>query len=494
MGEHVHIAIVGSGFGGLGMAIRLKRQGADDFVILERADDLGGTWRDNSYPGCACDIPSHLYSYSFAPNPGWTRSFSPQPEILEYLRGCARRFGVEPHIRFGTELLDATWDEQDRVWRITTNRGDLTADALVSASGPLCEPSVPAIAGLDRFAGRAFHSARWDHGHDLTGRRVAVIGTGASAIQFVPQIAPRVDALHVFQRTPPWILPRGDRPLSERARRAYRAVPALQRLSRAAIYTFQEIAVVNFQQPAVARIAKHLALHHLSRSVPDPELRRRLTPSYAMGCKRILRSDDYLPALSQPNVEVVTQGIKEIQPGSVVTADGVAREVDTIIFGTGFHVTDVPIAERVRGRDGRSLAQVWQGSPKAYLGTMVAGFPNLFLLLGPNTGLGHNSVVLMLEAQFALVLDALRFLRARGLAALSPRPEVQDAYVAEIDNRLAGTVWNAGGCTSWYLDATGRNSTIWPGTTWAFRRRLARLRPADYEAVAPAGSPIEVAA
>jgi cation diffusion facilitator CzcD-associated flavoprotein CzcO len=488
--EHVHIAIIGSGFGGLGMAIRLTRAGFDDYVVLERADDVGGTWRDNTYPGCACDVPSHLYSFSFAPNPDWSQAFSPQPEIWAYLRDCARRFGVLPRIRLGTEVLAAAWDGDRRRWRIETSRGPLTADALVAAPGGLSEPSIPDLPGLAGFAGTAFHSAGWDHDHDLTGRRVAVIGTGASAIQFVPEIQPRVGALHVFQRTAPWVLPRKDRAISPLERRAYRAVPVLQRLSRAAIYGGREAFLLNFRHPRLARAVQRLALNHLRRSVPDPALRARLVPDYTLGCKRILLSNDYLPALTRPNVEVVTDRIAEVRARSIVTADGRERPVDTIIFGTGFRVTDLPIAGRIRGADGRTLTETWGGSMRAYLGTMIAGFPNLFMLPGPNTGLGHTSVVLMIEAQMGHILDALRLLRRRGLVALAPRPEVQAAYSDRIDARLAGTVWNAGGCASWYLDATGRNSVLWPGTTWAFRRRLARLRPDDYDLLAH--EPVEV--
>jgi cation diffusion facilitator CzcD-associated flavoprotein CzcO len=488
----VRVAIVGSGFAGLGMAIRLREAGVEDFVVLERADDVGGTWRDNSYPGCACDVPSHLYSFSFAPNPDWTSTFSPQPEIWGYLRDCAQRYGVMPHIRFGHELLDARWDDDAQRWRLRTSRGDLTAQALVLGTGPLSAPAIPELPGLERFEGTTFHSAAWDHDHDLDGERVAVIGTGASAIQFVPQIQPRVGRLHVFQRTAPWIMPRPDRPLAPFERRVYRALPAAQLLMRAGIYWARESFVIGFRHPRAMRLGQRLALRHLHRQVSDPDLRRTLTPTYRMGCKRVLISNDYLPALGRENVEVVTDAIREVRPRSIVTADGTEREVDTIVFGTGFHVTDMPAAERVHGRDGRSLAEVWDGSPQAYLGAMVAGCPNLFFLVGPNTGLGHNSIVFMIESQCNYVLDALRLMDAGGAAELEVRPEAQAAYNARIQEQMRGTVWTSGGCASWYLDAQGRNTTLWPSFTWPFRARTRRLDPAHYELRAPraVGEPV----
>ncbi|HYR06749.1 MAG TPA: NAD(P)/FAD-dependent oxidoreductase [Longimicrobium sp.] len=479
-GSDVRIAIIGSGFGGLGTAIRLKQRGMDDFVVLERAGDVGGTWRDNTYPGCACDVQSHLYSFSFAPNPDWSRSFSPQPEIQTYLQRCAREYGILPHVRFHHEVTDARWDEDTQRWRIQTSRGPLTAQVVVMAAGALSDPVIPDLPGLDRFEGRAFHSARWDHAYDLRGRRVAVIGTGASAIQFVPEIQPQVAQLHVFQRTPPWILPRHQRDLWEGERRFFRRVPAAQRAARGAIYLAREAFVLAFRHPRAMRAAQAVALRHLRKSIPDPALRRKLTPDWTLGCKRVLLSSDYLPALAQPNVEVVTEGIAEVRARSIVTADGVEREVDAIIFGTGFQPTDPPLAHHTRGRDGRTLAQVWAGSPRAHVGTTIAGFPNLFMLMGPNTGLGHTSVVYMIEAQIEHLLGALDHMRTHRIAAMEPRAEAQEAFVAALDRRMTGTVWTSGGCRSWYLDATGRNSTLWPDFTWRFRRRVARFEPAEY--------------
>ncbi|MET0397386.1 MAG: NAD(P)/FAD-dependent oxidoreductase, partial [Longimicrobiaceae bacterium] len=482
-GVHARIAIIGSGFAGLGAAIRLKGEGIDDFVVLERAGDVGGTWRDNSYPGCTCDVQSHLYSFSFAPNPDWTRSYSPQPEIQAYLRRCARDFGVLPHVRFGHEVRAAEWDDAALRWRVDTSAGPVTAHVLVMASGALSDPLVPDLPGLDTFRGAAFHSSRWDHALDLRGRRVAAIGTGASAIQFVPRIQPQVARLYVFQRTPPWILPRHDRALGEREQRLFRRFPAAQRLARGIIYLAREAMVPGFRHPGAMRLAERVALWHLRRSVPDPALRARLTPDWTLGCKRVLISSDYLPALARPNVELVTEGIAEVREASIVTADGVERPTDAIVFGTGFRPTDPPLAPHVRGRGGRTLAEAWSGSPRAFLGTTVAGFPNLFMLLGPNTGLGHTSVVYMIEAQIEHLLAALRHMRRSRVAALEPRAEAQAAFAAEVDGRMRGTVWTSGGCRSWYLDATGRNSTLWPDFTWRFRRRAARLDPADYVAV-----------
>jgi cation diffusion facilitator CzcD-associated flavoprotein CzcO len=478
---HQRFAIVGAGFSGLGIAIRLKQEGIEDFVVLERAAELGGTWRDNSYPGCACDVPSNLYSFSFAPNPDWSHTFSPQPEIWAYLKRVAREHDVERHIRYGREVTTARWDADEQLWRIETTSGDLTADMLVAGAGPLADPKLPDIDGIDGFQGTIFHSARWDHEHVLDGERVAVVGTGASSIQLVPKIQPRVGKLHVFQRTPPWVVPTRNRPTTRWERVLFRTVPAAQRLVRGAVYCARELFVLPLMRPRKGSLPERMASKHLDEQVPDPVLRARLTPDYRIGCKRILISDEYYPALVQPNVEVVTDAIARITPGGIVTADGVERELDTIILGTGFHVTDMPVARWIYDGDGRSLADAWSGSAEAYLGSTVAGFPNLFLLVGPNTGLGHNSIVFMIESQLHYLIECLRFMHSRGLDVIEVREPVQRAYNDELQQKLRGTVWNSGGCASWYLDEHGRNTTIWPGSTWPYRQRLRRFRPADYE-------------
>jgi cation diffusion facilitator CzcD-associated flavoprotein CzcO len=485
----VEVVVIGSGFSGLAIAAELKRSGRHDFVVLERASDLGGTWRDNNYPGCACDVPSHLYSFAFAPNPNWSSTFSPQGEIWDYMRRVAEDEGLLSHIHFDCELEGGEWNDEAQRWRLRTAAGALTARVLVVAAGPLSEPSLPDIPGLSDFRGPVFHSATWDHDHDLTGERVAVVGTGASAIQFVPQIQPTVSRLHVFQRTPPWIMPRRARKLTRFERALYRRLPAAQLLMRAAIYWGRELYAVPLLRVALARATRAAGLSYLRRHVPDPELRAKLTPGYAPGCKRILISNDYLPALAKPNVEVVCDGIAEVREHSVITRDGAEREVDTIIFGTGFHVTDMPIANRLRGRDGRTMAASWDAGPQAHRGTTVAGFPNLFLLLGPNTGSGHTSVVLVAEAQAKHAVQALEHMRARRTATFEVRPEVQEAWNAEVQRRMRGTVWTAGGCASWYLDKSGRNSTLWPDFSFRLLSELRRFDPAEYR-FSPAKAPI----
>jgi cation diffusion facilitator CzcD-associated flavoprotein CzcO len=493
--SHDHdIVIVGSGFSGLGMAIRLNQAGMHDFAILERADEVGGTWQANTYPGCACDVPSHLYSFSFAQNPEWTQTYSPQPEIWDYLRRCADEFGVRPHIRFGCAVESATWLDSERRWEIETPQGTYRARVLIAGMGPLTEPKIPDLPGLEDFEGETFHSARWNHDYDLAGKRVASVGTGASAIQYVPAIQREVERLHVFQRTAPWVMPHSNRPITDAERRAYRAVPALQRLVRGGIYAAREALVLGFvKNPRLMRVIERLARRHMRSQISDPHLLEQVTPNYTIGCKRILPSNHWYGALAKPNVELVTAGIREVRPRSIVDGDGVERPVDAIVFGTGFHVTDIPAAHRVRGRGGTLLDDVWHGSPRAYLGASIAGFPNLFFLLGPNTGLGHSSMVYMIESQIAHVIVALRHMRDRGAETIEVRREAQARYNTEIDGRMKGTVWTTG-CASWYLDDTGRNPTLWPDWTWRFRRRAAQLRPDDYALDAPVAEPEPVAA
>lgn len=479
--QRTRVAIIGSGFAGLAMAVRLKQEGLHDFVVLEKANDVGGTWRDNDYPGCACDVPSNLYSFSFAPNPRWTRAFSQQAELLRYLRDTAVRFGVLPHVVFGAEVLSARWDDDSQFWVVETAAGTVRSDVLVSGAGPLSEPSYPDIPGIHEFEGTSFHSADWRHDHDLTGEAVAVLGTGASAVQFVPHVAQRAGKVSVFQRTPPWILPRPDRAVPEAQKKLYAAVPAVQKAVRTAVYWRQEAMLPGLvHRPGLLRAVEKLALAHMHWKIKDPDLRRKLTPDYKIGCKRILIANDYYPALARPNVEVVTDSIERINAHSITTSDGREHPVDTIVFGTGFHVTDTSISDRVRGRTGETLSERWKGSPQAYLGTSVSGFPNLFLLVGPNTGPGHTSVVFYIESQVAYVLDALRVMRKTRLTSVDVLADVEEQFNAEIEQRMEGTVWTTGGCGSWYLDANGRNSTLWPGFSFELRWRTRSFDLAAY--------------
>lgn len=478
--DHHGLVIIGAGLAGIGLAVRLRRLQMDDFVILEREDDLGGTWYVNSYPGCQCDVPSMLYSYSFAPNPNWSRAFAPQPEIEEYVRSVADRHDVKRSVRFGHDVRSLQWDGDQRRWTVETSQGTITADVVVLGSGPLNEPSLPAIEGLERFEGTIFHSAQWRHDHDLTGKRVAAIGTGASAIQFVPQIQPDVGHLTVFQRTAPWIMPRPDRAFSGWERTLYRRVPITQQLVRTSIYWARELMVLGLAKyPCLAKVGERLARRHLAAQVPDADLRAKLTPGYVLGCKRVLLSNDYLPALMKPNVDVVTDGIREVLPHAIVTVAGTEHPVDTIILGTGFEAAEPPMARKIHGADGRTMREHWVDDAPAYLGSTVSGFPNLFLLIGPNTGLGHSSMIFMMESQFNYVIDALRTMSSRDLATVDVRPEIVGRYDDEIQRKLSRSVWNSG-CASWYLDSRGRNTTMWPDFTWQYRRRTRRFDLASY--------------
>jgi cation diffusion facilitator CzcD-associated flavoprotein CzcO len=481
-----HIAIVGSGFAGIGMAIRLRSMGLDSFTIYEAAGGLGGTWRDNAYPGAACDIPSHLYSFSFEPNPNWTRAFAPQQEILDYLRHCARKYDIERFIEYRSRVRAARFDETNGVWRIDIERDGAThtivADLLIAANGALSRPSFPDLAGLDRFEGTLFHSAHWDHDYDLKGKRVGVIGTGASTIQFVPHIQPHVAQLAVFQRTAPWIMPRRDHAIGPRRRALYRRVPLAQRLARGAVYCQHEVRALGFVvNLRLLEAPMKFARSYLARKVEDAALRAKLTPDYLLGCKRVLLSSDYYPAIAQPNVELVTDAIREVVADGIVTADGTHRKFDAIICGTGFQVNDVDTPFRVTGAGGAELGEAWRrDGPEAYLGVSVAGFPNLFLIVGPNTALGHNSMIYMIESQVRYIAECVRALQRRRARTISLRAEVQREFNATLQHMLARTVWQSG-CHSWYQTRRGKNTSLWPGFTFDYRRRTRRVRESDYE-------------
>ncbi|MGH1342639.1 MAG: flavin-containing monooxygenase [Nannocystales bacterium] len=485
MVETHDVVIIGAGFSGLGVAMALRDAGVDDFVLLEKAQQCGGTWRDNTYPGCACDVPSHLYSFSKIPWT-WSRVFAGQPEIQQYLLHVVERENLRPRVRFGHEVERASWEPFARRWVVQTSRGTLHARVLVSATGPLHEPKTPAIPGLDQFEGTVFHSARWDHDHDLTGKRVAVVGTGSSAIQFVPKIQPRADHLVLFQRTAPWVLPKPDHRYHALQRWMFEHVPGFRWAYRGALYMALE-GVQQLQQRArwMDRLGP-VALKHLHRQVPDLALREMLTPRFTLGCKRLLLSNTYYPALQQPNVSVVGHGLEEVSAHAVLAGDGTWHEVDAIVLGTGFRVTDPPIAERIYSGDGKQLSAQWSGSPRAYLGTSVDGFPNLFFMIGPNLGNGHSSAFVLIELQANYIASALRWMRETDNTAVVVESKIEREYNTAVQSALQPTVWNAGGCSSYYLDVRGTNSSIYPWSTLDLRRRMRKFDPADYTVVTAA--------
>lgn len=477
------IVIIGTGFSGMGMAMKLRAAGRDDFVVLEKAHDVGGTWRDNTYPGCECDIPSHMYSFSYELNADWSKSFSAQPEIYDYMRTVADEQGIRPYIDFGVEVTGATWDESRQRWTVRTASGDdYEARFVVAGVGGLHIPNVPEITGAETFAGPRFHSAQWDHSVDLTGKKVVVIGTGASAIQFVPIIAQEVASLTVFQRTPPWVLPKKDKPTPEWRKKLFATVPGAQRAYRDALYWTLEARAIAFNGHLnVLPFAEKIVKRHLEKSVPDPELRAQLTPDYRLGCKRVLQSNTYYPTFTRDNVELSTDGVREIVPGGVIDAHGVLHEADVVIYGTGFHVIDAFDYLDIKGRGGVDLAsQFREGGVETYMGMMVNGFPNLAFMLGPNTALGHNSVVFMIEQQTKFVIRLLEEMDSLGAAAAEPTKQAQTAFNEEIQRLVEKGIWTQGGCTSWYLDSHGKNRTIWPKFTFQYWWETRKVNHPDF--------------
>jgi cation diffusion facilitator CzcD-associated flavoprotein CzcO len=490
-GADHEVIVVGTGFSGLGMAIKLKEAGIEDFVVIEKAGSVAGTWRENTYPGCACDVPSHMYSFSFEPNPDWSEMYAPQGEIRAYLEHCADKYALRPHIVFDTRAISATWDADAGLWRCVAEGPDgefeRTARFLVSGIGGLHVPAAPDLPGLDRFEGAVFHSATWNHDVDLDGKRVAVVGTGASAIQFVPEIAPKIGSLDLYQRTAPWVLPKLDRHITRLERRLYRRLPFLQRAYRRGIYWYLELVMLRgVKSKRFGRLFEWAGRRNLERHVKDPVKRAKLMPHYEFGCKRLLMSNTYYRALDRPNADVVTAGIAEVGPRSIVDAQGEERETDVLILGTGFDTQAMADSVAIRGEGGRLLADEWRETGiQAHRGTMVAGYPNLFFLLGPNTGLGHNSVVYMIECQIRLALQAIGRARTAG-AAIAPTRRAQAAYNDRLQALLGDAVWSRS-CKNWYTDAHGRNITLWPHETWRFRGETLRLLPDEYE-LAVAGS------
>lgn len=476
------IAIVGSGFSGICMGIQLKKAGITDFMIFERATEVGGTWRDNTYPGVACDVSSHMYSFSFEPNPNWSRMFSPQKEILQYLKNCVEKYELAPFIKYNVSVSGGDFDEKKSEWIIQTSSGDtITAKTFVNGMGPLNRAVIPHLDGIETYTGKTFHSSDWDHSYDMTGKRVAVIGTGASAIQIVPNIVDKVKELYLFQRTAPWILPKPDRKMRGFERAMFRALPFTQKIYRYAIYWVLEATAIGLVvNPKWTKLLENVSRRHLKKSVKDPVLREKLTPKYKLGCKRILISNDYYKALTLPKSHVVTNGIERVQGNAIITKDGKRFETDAIVFGTGFNAAEFPKDFVVKGLNGKLLADEWKHGPEAYLGTTVKHFPNLFFIIGPNTGLGHNSMIFMIESQVNHIVQCIINLRENGYRYMDVKEEQQENYNLEIQKKLEHTVWNSG-CVSWYQTSEGKNTSLWPGFTFQYWKRMKKLKKEDFK-------------
>jgi len=477
--EKFHVVIIGAGFAGIGAAIKLQQAGFTDFVVLEKADEIGGVWRANTYPGCACDVPSALYSYSFAPNPQWSRVFAQQQEIKTYIQSVAQQFDVKKYARFGYEMLESAWDDQAKHWVVKTNQGLIHARFAIMAGGPMHQPVLPKIKGLETFKGAQFHSAEWNHDFDLNGKKVAVVGAGASAIQFVPEIQAQVAKLTLLQRTPQWVLPKMDQSLPKLAQALFKVLPVTQRLTRYGVYGVFESLNSSMHHPKLVSQIERLAKLNIRLGVKDPELRAKLLPDFTIGCKRVLQSNQWYPALAKPNVEVLRCGVEEVRGNTLIASDGSQHEVDAIIFGTGFEVSNPPIAKQIRNKHGKSMDEVWQGSAKGYLGTVVEGCPNAFVMFGPNIAVS-SSALIIIEAQLAYILDMLKKVQAQQIETVEIRAEVLEQYNDEIQAALKNTVWNTGGCSSYFIDRNGRNSTLWPWTTFEMRARLAQCDLNDY--------------
>ncbi len=477
--------IIGAGFAGICAGIQLKKAGFDNFIILERGSHLGGTWRDNNYPGAACDVESHLYSFSFEQNPNWSRVFGPQQEILNYIGHCAEKYGLNPYIQLNTSVEKLVFDEEQGVWQVLCNNGKTYfAQSVISCSGGLSQPALPDIRGRDDFKGTMFHSAKWNHSYDLKGKTVAVIGTGASAIQIVPAIVPVVKELQLFQRTPPWIMPKIDGDISAFRRNMYSALPFMRSFYRWRLYWFHELAAYGFtRHPALLKFASKISALFLKRNVKDEALRKKLEPSYTMGCKRVLLSNDYYPAVQRENLHLITEHIDEINNTGIKTKDGVQHNLDAIVFATGFYAAEGVVMFDVRGRNGVSLNEAWKDGAEAYLGTSVAGFPNLFMVVGPNTGLGHSSMILMIEAQVHYILEAIKLMKNENLKSVDVKTETQKAFNEDLQQKLSKTVWQSGGCVSWYQTKTGKNVTLWPDFTFTFMKKTKKFEAEKYELV-----------
>lgn len=481
------VVIVGAGFGGIAAAIELRRHGFEEITILERGPGIGGTWLFNTYPGCACDVPSHLYSFSFAQRADWSRLCSPQEEILHYLRGVARDHGVDRLVVPDTEVSNCSWDEDACRWTVESSDGrSWEAGALIIATGQLHQPAYPRIEG--EFEGHSFHSSEWDHDYDLRGKRVAVIGTGASAVQFVPVVAEQASKLHVFQRTSNWFLPRKNHAYPGWLKAIFKLVPGIELLRRWGLYYYAESLTMMIRHPRTwGKLGWARSAVFMRWQLRDPEVRRKVWPDYTWGCKRVLFSSWFLPALQRPNVELVTEPIARLTPGGVATGDGTEREVDCVIYGTGFRTTEFMFPMEISGAGGQPLRDAWAGGPHAHLGITVPGFPSLFLMYGPNTNTSGGSIINYEEAQASYIRQALELVRTRGAAAIDVRPEVEAVSDRETQARFAGTAWTQ--CDSWYRNEAGRVVANWPGYMREYEERVRVLDPTDFVLV-PQPAPV----
>ena len=460
--------VIGAGFSGICMGVKLKEAGLQ-FRIVEKAGNIGGTWRDNTYPGCACDTQSHHYSYSFAPNPDWSRLFPPQPEILEYLKGVARSHGLMPSIHFGEQVVGLEFDAAQSLWLVTTaSRNIYRARFVISSVGQLNHPAIPEIPGIESFAGDAFHSARWNHRCSLAGKMVAVIGSGASAIQLIPPVAEQAEKLLVFQRSPNWLIPKNDRPYTEREKQRFRKFPLLEKLHRYGIYWSWERTWPEFRAGSrIARRRKAEASTDIASRVSDPKLADDLTPDYPLGCKRILLADNFYPAMQRDNVTLITESIEEIDETGLRTADGIHHEVDVIIYATGFRSHDFLKDIDVQGPAGRNLRNQWNGRPAAYLGMCIPNFPNLFMTYGPNTNLGHNSIIFMIECQARYIISAIERTMQQQATSITVTERAMSDFLARLDREMRGTAW-LGNCSSWYKNEAGEVINNWSTTTYKY--------------------------
>lgn len=483
MKQIIEYLIIGSGFGGICMAIRLKQQGFHNFIIVERNDEIGGTWYDNVYPGAACDVQSHLYCYSFEPNPNWSRMFGPQQEIFGYMKHCVAKYDLQKHIQFGENIISTSYNEQEKVWETKSENGNTyRSKFLISCSGGLSQPAYPDIKGLKTFKGDLFHSAKWKKSFDLKNKKVAIIGTGASAIQIIPAIVNEVEQLDVYQRTPAWVIPKPDRPMKGIEKWLFQKIPFTQTLFRTWLYWVHELMAIAFvKDTRLMKLLRKLATRYIKKIVKDVALQQKLIPNYLIGCKRILLSNEYYQALIKKNVEVVVDGIAEVNERGILTKDGVQRNIDAIVLATGFQAAEAANAFSVQGKNGKYLNEVWQDGAEAYLGTSVAGFPNFFFVVGPNTGLGHSSMILMIEAQVQYILDGLQYLQKNKLYTADVKAEIQKKYNQDIQEKLSKTVWQNGGCKSWYQTKDGKNVTLWPGFTFTFMNKTRHFEPSKYE-------------